>query len=245
MVGLIEAAGSSGPNIPNFGKTSQCVTDNRLFCWGWFKSNWSDTFAPALIQHIELTLIAVGIGFGISFVLAVLAHRWGWVTTPVTLLSSLLYTIPSLVSFEILVAYTGINWLTVEIALVSYTMLLLFTNILAGLSGVSADVLDAAQGIGLTHRQILLRVELPLALPAIMAGLRVTVVTIISLATVAAYIVPAGLGKPIFDALANSGFNTGYLGGGIMCVLLALVGDALFVMLQRALTPWASARRGG
>jgi osmoprotectant transport system permease protein len=241
---LAPVADSGGPVIPDFGKTSQCVLDNRLFCWGWFSKHWGDTFEPALIQHIELTVIAVGIGFAISFALAVIAHRWGWVTTPVTLLSSLLYTIPSLVAFEVLLAYTGINWTTVEIALTSYTLLLLFSNILAGLSGVSKDVLDAARGIGLTPLQILIRVELPLALPAIMAGLRVTVVTTVSLATVAAYIVPAGLGKPIFDALSNGGFNTGYVSGGILCVLLALVGDALFVLLQRVLTPWAKARRG-
>jgi osmoprotectant transport system permease protein len=242
---MLLADAGTAPVIPSFGKTSQCVLDNRIFCWDWFSSRWGNTFAPALIQHIELTAIAVGIGFVISFGLAVIAHRWGWVATPVTLLASLLYTIPSLVAFEVLVAYTGINWVTVEIALVSYTLLLLFTNILAGLSGVSDEVLDAAHGIGLTKRQILLRVELPLALPAIIAGLRVAVVTIISLATVAAYITPAGLGKPIFDALANNSFNTAYLGAGILCILLALVGDALFVVLQRVLTPWAGSRRGG
>jgi osmoprotectant transport system permease protein len=235
----------TAPVIPSFGSTSKCVLENRVFCWDWFTSRWGNTFAPALIQHIELTVIAVAIGFGISFVLAVIAHRWGWVATPVTLLASLLYTIPSLVAFEVLVPYTGINWYTVEIPLTSYTLLLLFTNILAGLSGVSDEVLDAAHGIGLTRRQILLRVELPLALPAIIAGLRVAVVTVISLATVAAYVTPTGLGKPIFDALANNSFNTAFLAAGIMAVLLALIGDALFVLLQRVLTPWASARRSG
>lgn len=245
MLFLAPVADSGGPVIPNFGKTSQCVLDNRTFCWGWFSHHWADTFEPALIQHIELTVIAVGIGFAISFALAVLAHRVGWVTTPVTLLSSLLYTIPSLALFEILVGYTGINWYTVEIALVSYTLLLLFTNILAGLSGVSDEILDAAHGMGFTRRQILIRVEFPLALPAIIAGLRVAVVTIISLATIAAYVTPTGLGKPIFDALGNSNFKTAFLGAGVLCVLLALVADGLFVVVQRLLTPWASARRGG
>jgi osmoprotectant transport system permease protein len=244
MYFLAPAADSGGPVIPNFGKTSSCVLDNKTFCWDWFRSNWGSTFEPALIQHIELTAIAVGIGFVIAFTLAITAHRARWMVTPVTLLGSLLYTIPSLAAFEILVSITGINWYTVEIALVSYTLLILFTNILAGLSSISPEVLDAADGIGLTSRQTLIRVELPLALPTIIAGLRVAVVTIISLATVAAYIMPTGLGKPIFDAIASGGFNTKFIGAGVMCIALALVADGLFVVLQRILTPWAAARRG-
>ncbi len=189
--------------------------------------------------------MAVGIGFAISFVLAVLAHRWGWMANPVTLLGTLLYTIPSLALFEVLVTIIGPNWTMVEVALVSYTLLLLFTNILAGLSGVSPDVLDAAHGMGLTKSQVLLRVEMPLAVPAIIAGLRIAVVTVISLATIAAYVTPTGLGKPIFDALSNGGFNTSFLAGGILCVLLAIVADGLFVVFQHWLTPWASCAAGG
>jgi osmoprotectant transport system permease protein len=162
---------------------------------------------------------------------------------PVTFVGSLLYTIPSVAAFEILVTITGINDVTVEIALVSYTLLILFTNTLAGLSAVSPDVVDAARGTGLTDTQILLRVELPLAVPTIIAGLRVAVVTIISLATVAALIVPEGLGKPIFDALGAGVFNTKFIASGVLCIFLALFADALFVGVQRVLTPWASARR--
>lgn len=242
---ILAAPHTPGPVIPDFGKTSDCVQQNGTFCWDWFTQNWGVIFAPALIQHIELTVIAVGIGFVIAFALAVLAHRAHWLTTPVTFVGSLLYTIPSLAAFEILVSITGINWLTVELALVSYTLLILFTNTLAGLAGISPEVLDAAHGIGLTPRQALIRVELPLALPTIIAGLRVAAVTIISLATVAAYIVPAGLGKPIFDALSSGGFHTQFIAAGVLCVLLALVADALFAGLQRVLTPWASARRSG
>lgn len=235
---------AGGPVIPNFGHTSACVKNNDIFCWSWFKQNWSGTFQPALIQHIELTAIAVGIGFAIAFVLAILAHRARWLAAPVTFLGSLLYTIPSLAFFEIMVAITGINWLTVEIALVSYTLLILFTNTLAGLSGISPEVLDAARGIGLKPRQILVQVELPLAVPTIIAGLRVAVVTIVSLATVAAYVTPAGLGKPIFDAIGSGDFNTKFIAAGVLCIALALVADALFAILQRVITPWASARRG-
>lgn len=233
----------SGPVIPVFGKTDKCVTDNRTFCWKWFKDHWSGTFQPALVQHIQLTLIAVAIGFAIAFALAVAAHRYGWLATPISLLGSLLYTIPSLAAFQILVGITGINDYTVEIPLISYTLLILFTNTLAGLSGVSPDVLDAARGSGLKPFQTLIRIELPLALPTIIAGLRVAVVTIISLATIAAFIVPEGLGKPIFDSLASGDFNTKFIAAGVLCVALALVADALFAILQRLLTPWAAARR--
>ena len=246
MAGLLLAGGGGGgPVIPTFGGgTSKCVINNGRFCWDWFTENWSGTFAPALIQHIELTVIAVGIGFAISFLLAIAAHRARWLAPPVTFLGSLLYTIPSLAFFEIMVSITGINWFTVELALVSYTLLILFTNTLAGLSGISPDVLDAAHGMGMKPAQVLWKVELPLALPTIIAGLRVAVVTVVSLATVAAYIVPAGLGKPIFDAIGSGLFNTKFIAAGVLCVALALVGDGLFAGLQRVLTPWASARRG-
>jgi osmoprotectant transport system permease protein len=242
---LASAMGGDGPAIPSFGKSSSCVTNNGTFCWDWFTENWSSKvdFQARLIEHVKLTVIAVAIGFAISFLLALLAHRARWMVPPVTFVASLLYTIPSLAAFQILVTVTGINDVTVEIALVSYTLLILFTNTLAGLSAVSPDVVDAARGTGLTDAQILLRVELPLAVPTIIAGLRVAVVTIISLATVAAFIVPEGLGKPIFDALNAGDFNTKFIGSGVLCILLALFADALFVAVQRVLTPWASARR--
>lgn len=235
---------ASGPVIPTFGTTSSCVKNNDFFCPDWLKSNWSGSngLRIHLIEHIELTLIALGIGFVISFALAVLAHRLRWLVTPVTLLGSLLYTIPSLALFEILVPITGINRLTVELALVSYTLLILFTNTLAGLSGVSPDVLDAARGNGLTRNQVLVRVELPLALPTIIAGVRVAAVTVISLVTVAAFVLPEGLGKWIFDALNKGDFNTQFIAAGGLCVILALVADALLAIAQRLLTPWASAR---
>lgn len=235
---------AKGPVIPDFGHTSSCVRNNDTFCWDWFKQNWGGTFQPALVQHIELTLIAVAIGFAIAFVLAVLAHRARWLAPPVTFIASLLYTIPSLALFEILVTITGINWYTVEIALVSYTLLVLFTNTLAGFSTISPEVLDAAHGIGLTPMQALIRIELPLAMPTIFAGLRVAVVTVISLATVAAFIVPAGLGKPIFDALGSGDFNTKFIAAGGMCVLLALIADGLLAGAQRVLTPWATRKTG-
>lgn len=242
---MIVAAGASasGPVIPHYGTSDTCVLHNGTFCWHWFTENWGALFQPKLIQHIELTVIAMVVGFVIAFALALAAHRRRWLAPPVTFVTSLLYTIPSLAAFEILVPLTGLGTLTIEIPLISYTLLVLFTNILAGLSGVAAEVRDAATGIGLTARQILTRIELPLAIPTIFAGIRVATVTIISLATVAAYVSNEGLGQPIFDALHSNDFNTQFLGAGGLAILLALFADGLLVLTQRLLTPWATARR--
>jgi osmoprotectant transport system permease protein len=216
------------------------VTENHLFCPDWVRDNWNDVLQPALVQHVKLTAIAVAIGFVIAFAAALVAHRRRWLETPFSVTSALLYTIPSLALFQLLVPFTGIGVTTVEIALVSYTLLILFRNTLAGLRSVPPDVLEAARGMGLTRRQTLWRVELPLALPAIMAGLRIGVVTTVSLATVAAFVIPEGLGYPIFRALREDKvFNTELIAAGALAVALALVADGLLVIAQRALTPWA------
>ncbi len=242
-MGVVIAAGG-GPVIPNFGgSTDTCAKNNGLFCWHWFTQHWGSIFGPALVQHIVLVLIAVGIGFVIAFALALLAYRLRWLETPIAGVSSLLYTIPSLALFQILVPFSGLTRLTVEIALVSYTLLLLFRNIVTGLREVPEEVRDAARGMGLTSRQILLRIDLPLAVPAIFAGLRVAVVTTISLATVAAFVIDQGLGAPIFDAIQRDNFKTEFLAAAALAILLAWVADLLLVMLQRMVAPWASRRR--
>jgi osmoprotectant transport system permease protein len=237
---LVLAAGG-GPVIPKFGGASNCVVENGQFCSGWFFHNWAVVFQPRLIEHIELTLIAVGCGMVIAFGAAIVAYRKNWFETPFSLFAAFLYTIPSIALFELLVQVTGINRFTAEIALVGYTLLILFRNMLTGLRGVPAASVEAAQAMGLTPRQSLLRVEIPLALPAIMAGIRIATVTTISLATVAAYIGAGGLGVPIFDAI-QTGFKTEFLATGILVVLLAFVADALLVLIQRALTPWSRRR---
>jgi osmoprotectant transport system permease protein len=232
---------AGGPVIPNFGGGSPCVVHNRQFCASWFFARWSNTFQPALIQHIELTAIAVGIGMLIAFSAAVFAYKQAWFQTPFSLLAAFLYTIPSLALFELLVQVTGINRFTVEVGLVSYTLLILFRNTLTGLQGVPRSTIEAAQAMGLTPRQTLLRVEIPLASPAIWAGVRIATVTIISLATVAAYIGGGGLGALIFDAI-QSGFKTEFVAAGVLAILLAIVADIILVQVQRALTPWTRRR---
>jgi osmoprotectant transport system permease protein len=231
-----------GPVIPDFGRGSECVRENRIFCWDWASDHWDDTLQPRLVEHIQLTLIAVGLGLVFALAAALVVHRARRLETPLAVFFAVLYTVPSLALFQLLVPFTGLTVTTVEIALVGYTLLILFRNILSGLRSVPEDVLDAARGMGFTATQTLFRVELPLAVPALIAGIRIATVTTISLATVGAFLIPEGLGAPIFDGL-RTGFQTRYIAAGLLAVGLALVADALLVGAGRVLTPWASARR--
>jgi len=231
------------PVIPDFGEGSDCVVENRLFCPDWVRDNWAGVLQPALLEHVKLTLIAVAVGFVLSFAAALVTHRFRLAEKPFVAFSAIVYTIPSLALFQLLVPVTGLTVTTVEVALVGYTLLILYRNTLEGLRGVPVDVLEAARGMGLTRRQTLWRVELPLAVPAIMAGLRVAVVSTIALATVAAFVIPQGLGYPIYLALREA-FKTEIIVAGALAIGLALVADGLLVVAERALTPWAQTRRG-
>jgi osmoprotectant transport system permease protein len=233
---------AQGPVIPEFERASDCIRQNKQFCFDWFVDNFDHVFAPRLVEHIWLTGIAVGIGFAIAFTAALIAYSQGWFETPFAIFAAFLYTIPSLAFFQLMVPITGLTVTSAEIALVSYTLLILFRNTLTGLREVPEDARMAARAMGLTKGQILRRVELPLALPAIMAGIRIATVTTISLATVAAFIGVGGLGQPIFNAI-QSGFKTQFVAAGLLAVALALVADALLVLLQRMLAPWMRARR--
>jgi osmoprotectant transport system permease protein len=233
---------AKGPVIPDFGQSSECVRDNRTFCWDWVSDHWGDVLWPRLVEHVQLTAIAVSIGFVIAFAAALVAYRYRWFEQPFGIASAFLYTIPSLALFQLLVPITGLTWTTVEIALVGYTLLILFRNMLAGLRAVPPDVLEAARGMGLTRAQTMLRVELPLALPAIIAGIRIATVTTISLATVAAFVLPDGLGQPLLDGLRTF-FKTKFIAAGLLAVGLALVVDAALVLVERLATPWSRGRR--
>jgi osmoprotectant transport system permease protein len=233
-----------GTVIPNFGQGDSCVTGDHAFCWGWVKEHWGDTLGPALWQHVELTVIAVVIGFAIAFPVALLAHRYRRLEQPFGAFSALVYTIPSLALFQLLVPFTGITWTTVEIALVGYTLVILFPNIVTGLRSAPDEVLEAARGMGLTRRQVLMRVELPLALPAIVAGLRIAVVSTVAIGTIAAILLPKGLGYPIFLALkAPTPFKTEIYSAGLLAVVLAIGADFALVALRRAVVPWTRAAR--
>jgi osmoprotectant transport system permease protein len=235
-----------GPVIPTFGSPHQfaCEKANRLFCWDWFSRNWSGTLWPALRQHVVLVLVAVAIGFAISMALALLAHRNRHFEQPVIVFTSFLYTIPSLAFFELLIGVPalGLSFWTAEIPLIAYTLLILFRNILTGLRNVPTEVLDAARGMGMSRRQMLWRVELPLALPALIAGLRIATVSTVALGTIAALVDNQGLGVPIISGINNFYFKTELIAAGVLAVLLAIAADGLLVGAQRLLTPWTRLR---
>jgi osmoprotectant transport system permease protein len=239
-------AAAPNPVIPNFGggaSSFACERANHVFCSDWVSRNWGTVLWPALRQHVVLTLIAISIGFAISTALALIAYRRRWLERPVLIITSILYTIPALALFELLAPLPGfgLSRTTAEVALVSYTLLILFRNTLTGLREVPADVRDAAAGMGMGPMQSLLRVELPLAAPAIIAGLRIATVTVISLATVASLIDNEGLGVPILTAISNEVFKTELIAAGALAVGLALAADSLLVIAQRLLTPWTRA----
>jgi osmoprotectant transport system permease protein len=205
--------------------------------WDWVGRHLGDILA-ALAQHVELTVIAVGCGLLIAAPVGMLAWRFRATRGAVLGFAGALYTIPSLALFALLIPLTGLSVLTSEIGLVAYTLLILVRNIVVGLDGVPAAVRDAAQGMGYRPLGRLLRVELPLALPVIMAGVRVATVTTIGLITITALLGQGGLGQLILQGLIND-FRTPILVGAVLSVALAVVADLGLAAVQRQMTPWS------
>ena len=212
------------------------MADEPLVDWEWVFEHLDDLWA-ATYEHLQLTIIAVVVGLIISAAASLLIYRSRRFYGPVTGVAGLLYTIPSLALFALLVPITGLSILTAEIALVSYTLLILIRNIMAGLDGVPREMREAADGMGYTPWQRLARVELPLAVPVIVAGLRIATVTIIGLVTVAGLIGQGGLGALMIRGFSR-GFPTQIYLGAVLTVVLALMADAALLLLQRAVTPW-------
>jgi len=210
-----------------------------LIRWDWVASHLGE-IGDRLVEHVELTAIAVGMGFVIAFALALVVLRTPWLEAPVTWVTGTLYTIPSLALFALLVPYTGLTILTAEIGLVSYTLLILIRNIVRGIRGVPADVREAATGMGYTPRERLWRVELPLALAAIIAGVRIATISTIGLVTVTALIGQGGFGYFILLGIQRF-FSTELIVGAVGSIVLAIAADGLLVLLQRRLTPWTRA----
>jgi osmoprotectant transport system permease protein len=216
--------------------------DEPIIRWDWVLDHLDD-LADRTVEHIVLTVLAVGIGFLISFALAIAITRRRWLYGPVTATAGIVYTIPSLALFAILVPITGLTILTAEIALVGYTILILVRNIVAALDGVPAEVREAADAMGYSRWARLWRVELPLATPVIVAGLRIATVTTVGLVTVSALIGQGGLGDLIQDGIRRF-FPTMIVLGAVLSVALAVVADVLLLALQRLVTPWTRARGG-
>ncbi len=212
--------------------------------WDWIADN-ADTILLALWQHLILVVVPLAVGFAISLGLAIWAVRKPRVYGPVTAITGILYTIPSLAAFALLVPIFGFSMLVAFIPLTTYTLLILFRNIVAGFQGVPKEVLEAADGMGYRPRERLLRVELPLAVPLMITGVRLAAVTLIGLATVASILGSSfgGLGQLITDGLQTF-FPTKYVLGGVLSVLLALVVDLVLVRVERLATPWSRARAG-
>ncbi len=215
---------------------------NELVKWSWIPDH-ADDIAAATVEHLQLTLIAVVIGFAIAFPLGVYASRHRRAASPIIWVTGLLYTIPSLALFALLIPFTGLSTTTAEVGLVSYTLLIIVRNTMAGLHGVPTDVKEAARGMGHTDRQILWRVELPLAVPAVVAGLRIAAVTTIGLVTVTAVVAGGGLGIFILEGLQRF-FSTSIIVGAVLSMLLAIGADRLLLVLERRLTPWSRRHAG-
>ena len=207
----------------------------------WIADNL-DAIGLRLVEHVQMTVIAVVVGLVISFALALIIRAVPRLYGPVIGITGTMYSIPSLALFALLVPITGLSLVTAEIALVSYTLLILVRNIVAGLEGVPAEVTEAATAMGLSPSQRLLRVELPVALPVIVAGLRIATVTTIGLVTITTLIGAGGLGYLIVNSGINRFFPTSIYTGVVLAVALAIAADVLLLWIQRVLTPWARAR---
>jgi osmoprotectant transport system permease protein len=217
--------------------------DQPFIRWDWIGRNLDDLWA-ATQEHVILTVIAVGVGLILSLALSLIALRWRRTYTPITWITGLLYAIPSLALFAFLVPITGLTRLTAEIGLVSYTLLILIRNIVAGIDGVPEPVLEAARGMGYTERRLFTDVQLPLAIPVIVAGIRVATVTTIGLVTITALIGQGGLGFFILRGLQlfSAVGTTQILAGTVLSVILAVVADTLLLGLEKLLTPWTRRR---
>ena len=221
---------------------AQAELRDQLVAWEWISARYDEVW-EATISHLWLTLVAVGIGFGIAVAMSAIALRWRRSYGPITWITGFLYTIPSFALFAFLIPITGLGFTTAQIALVSYTLLILIRNIVAGVDGVSAAVKEAADGMGYTPLRRFFAVDLRLATPTIVAGIRIAAVTVVGLVTITALVGEGGYGVFILDGLRRD-FSTPIMLGVTLSVVLAVTLDVALVLIERALTPW-SRRRGG
>jgi len=211
-----------------------------LVDWSWVGDHTSDIW-DRILEHLTLVGWSLLWGLVLALPLALIAHRYRFFRGPTLSVTGILYTIPSIAAFALLLPYTGLSQSTVIIPLTTYTLLILVRNVLAGLDGVPGDVLEAAHGMGYSNRRRLWAVELPLAVPAIMAGLRIAAVTLIGLVPIAALVGQGGLGTFMLDGF-NRDFQTPLTVGPVLVIVIAIVVDGLLLLAQRLVTPWS--RRG-
>ncbi|AEM88193.1 ABC transporter permease [Streptomyces violaceusniger] len=220
-----------------------CLISNEWICGEYVRTRGQE-LTDATLEHVWITLASVAIGLLVALPLALLARRWKVVSGPVLGLTTILYTVPSLAMFSLLLPVFGVSVAVVITGLVLYSLTILVRNIMAGLASVPEEAREAARGMGYGPLRLLFGVELPLALPAVMAGLRITTVSTVSLTTVGAIIGYGGLGNLIYEGM-RSFFKAEVLTASVLCVALAVVADLLLLALQRLLTPWARKSRKG
>lgn len=239
---LLAAAGEVGGDFfreRDVGDLCQ-ANETHLFCWDWAKEN-IDRYGTPTVQHLEIVLLSVVIGFAIAFALALLAHRRRGLQPPLLAATGILYTIPSIAFFFLLLPITGFGRDTAIIVLSAYTLQIIYRNTILGLANVPESVKDAARGMGFTNRQILWRVELPLAIPEIIAGLRIAVVSTIAIATLVVFINAGGLGTQIYGS-SNLTFPTTIIIAMAIVMSMALLFDLVLLTVQKLTTPWRRAQ---
>ena len=214
---------------------------NKWYCTDYLKDRHHD-LTSALGQHLQITAWSLVLGIIIAFPLALLARRLPRLQGAILGSATMIYTIPSLALFPLLVPFTGISSKAVIIGLALYALTILARSMLSGLSGVPEEVRESARGLGYGRTRLLFRVELPLALPVIMAGVRVATVSTVALTTVGAIVSYGGLGNLIQDGVQNN-FKAEILAASVLCVVLAVVLDAIIVGVQWTVTPWTHRRR--
>jgi osmoprotectant transport system permease protein len=239
---LLAAAGEVGGDFfrERSSGTLPCqANEAHLFCWDWARENL-DRYGTPTVQHLEIVLISVLVGFAIAFALALIAHRTRWLQPPLLTATGVLYTIPSIAFFFLLLPVTGFGRDTAIIVLSAYTLQIIYRNTMLGLNNVPDSAKDAARGMGFTERQVLWKVELPLAVPEIIAGLRVATASTIAIATLVVLISAGGLGTEMYGS--NFNFPTAIIIAAAIIGLMVLAFDLLFLTAQRLMTPWRKAR---
>ena len=213
---------------------------SHLFCWDWAREN-IDRYGTPTLQHLEIVVLSVMIGFVVAFALALFAHRRRRLQPPLLAATGVLYTIPSIAFFFLLLPVTGFGRDTAIIVLAAYTLQIIYRNTILGLANVPTSVKDAARGMGFTERQILWKVELPLAIPEIIAGLRVAVVSTIAIATLVVFIDAGGLGTQMYGS-GNLTFPTSIIVAAAIVMAMAFAFDLVLLTAQRVTTPWRRVR---
>jgi len=215
-----------------------CVAENGAFCFDWAVDNF-DRYVTPILEHLVLVTASVAAGFALAFALALLSHRRRWLVPPLIAGTGILYTIPSVAFFVLLLPITGRGTITAIIALTAYNLQIIYRNIVAGLANVPAGSRDAGRGMGMTPGQLLRRVELPLAVPEVVAGVRIATVSTVAIATLAFLAGAGGLGEQIYSQLD---FKTNIVLAGGLCIVMAIAFDLLLQLAQRLLTPWEPAQ---